>query len=247
MKEVKFELNTLKVINELSYITEMKNDKAYPIKISKDSKGIHIRAGNPAKSVIFTLDAPTEHFDFDGDEICFYNYQEFYRYVSLFEEPKMNQDFVGEGVAEAPALVIFKDKKKVNYPLSDSEVIRGSIKNINWEEPDAIFVMTNERSAQIRKVLSLLGNDIAKVKLSFEGKELSICAYTSKSSNSYEDKFELDNEVEEEFELVITSEVFKYLLNVEHRVEVNKDGYVRFFFNLADISASILATSIDEV
>jgi len=247
MKTVTYDSLTLKTISDLSKIVKTKDGNT-PIKITKDENQVHIKAGNSARSVIFTLDAPIANFDFEGDELCFFDYPEFYSYFSAFEAPDLTQDIVNaETAQEAEALVIAKGRRKVNYPVASPEVIKGSLKNIAWEEPDATFKLSSENLAQLKKILSLLGTSKeSRIKFVFSGKEVAVTAYTERNSNSYEDVYTLENEVEDEFTLIIADEAFKYLLNLEHNVEVNKDGYIRFFFEVKDNSASILVTTIDE-
>lgn len=244
MKSIEFDPITLKVISDLSKIVKIKDSNTHPIKITKNDEGIHIKAGNAGRSVVFTLDAPSYNFNFEGEEICFYDYNEFFSYINVFEAPTITQGTIGEGNAETEAVIISEGRRKLSYPLSDAEVIKGSLKNIKWDECDARFNFSADNLAQLKKILSLLGSSKDnEIKMKFVGNEVTITASTQLNKNSYEDVYELAEEVETDFELTFSDEVFKYLLNTDYRVEAQTNGFVRFFFNIRDISASILATT----
>lgn len=242
MKEINFDNVTLKLISDLSRICKTKENN-YPIKIVKDESGIHIKAGNAGRSVVFTLDAPTSAFDFEGSELCFYDYNDFYNYATLFEGAIINQGTIGEGRNEVEALIITEGKRKVSYPLSDAEVIKGSLKNVKWADPAAKFVFPSDKLSLLSKALKFLGTKDNKIKFDFSGSEVTITASTELNKNSYQDVVELNDEVEEDFSIVISDEVVKYLINIDYRVEVQKEGFIRFFFDVKDNAASILATS----
>lgn len=246
MKTVNFDKNALKIIADLSKIVKTKDGNT-PIKIVKDAEGIHVKAANGSKTILFTVDAPTSAFDFEGTEICFYNYGEFYDYFNLFDAPIISQDLINEGESEeAEAVIITQGKKKINYPLSDAEVIKGSLKKVAWEEPDTYFDFGADQLVHLKKVIGLLGDKNNNISFNFDGDEVHVKAKTSINNNSFEDSYAVSSPVEEEFKITISDEVFKYLLSVDYRVEVKSEGLLRFFFESGNIVASILVTAIDE-
>jgi hypothetical protein len=241
MKELKYDNVTLKLISDLSKICKTKENN-YPIKIVKDESGIHIKAGNAGRSVVFTLDAPSSCFDFEGSELCFYDYNDFYNYATLFDSAVINQGTIGDGRNEVEALIITEGKRKISYPLSDAEVIKGSLKNVKWATPAAKFVFTSDKLALLSKALKFLSSKENKITFDFSGSEVTITASTELNKNSYQDIIELDSEVDEAFSITISDEVIKYLISIDYRVEVQAEGFIRFFFDVKENSASILAT-----
>lgn len=246
MKTVAYDRNALKVIADLSKIVKTK-DQNTPIKIVKDDEGIHVKAANGPKTILFTVDAPSSAFDFEGTELCFYNYSEFYDYFSLFENPIIAQGVINEDEAdEAEALVLTQGKRKINYPLSDAEVIKGAIKKVAWEDPDTYFDFSGEQLTHLKKVIGLLGDKNNNISFTFDGDNVNVKAKTNLNNNSFEDSYDLADPVSEEFTVTISDEVFKFLLNVNYRVEVKSEGLIRFFFETNNVVASILVTAIDE-
>ena len=69
MKSIEFDPITLKVISDLSKIVKIKDSNTHPIKITKNEEGIHIKAGNAGRSVVFTLDAPSYNFKFESEDL----------------------------------------------------------------------------------------------------------------------------------------------------------------------------------
>jgi hypothetical protein len=246
MTTVNFDKNALKVIADLSKIVKTKDGNT-PIKIVKDDEGIHVKSSNGSKTIIFTVDAPSHAFDFVGNDICFYNYGEFYDYFSTLEHPTITQTSNGEDeFSEPDTIVLSQGRKKISYPLSDSEVIRGALKNVKWTDPDATFKFTSDGLANMKKILSLLGDKNNNITYTFKDSSVSVLAKTTINNNSFEDEYDLITPVEEEFSVTISDEVFKYLLNVDYQVEVNSAGVLRFFFEVNGVSASIVATAIEE-
>jgi hypothetical protein len=246
MTTVNFDKNALKVIADLSKIVKTKDGNT-PIKIVKDEEGIHVKSSNGSKTIIFTVDAPSHAFDFVGTNICFYNYGEFYDYFSLFEHPTITQESNGEDeFAEPDTVVISQGRKKINYPLSDAEVIRGALKNVKWSEPDATFKFSSDHLTNMKKIISLLGDKNNNITYTFKDGTVSVLAKTTINNNSFEDEYDLITPATEEFSITISDEIFKYLLNVDYTVEVNSAGVLRFFFEANGISASIVATAIEE-
>ena len=101
----------------------------------------------------------------------------------------------------------------------------------------------------IKKIASLLNNynhrhsDDVLIKLKFSGKFVDISIKAENIENLYEDQFELDIEIEKEFEIVIRHEIFKHLLNTNYVVEASEEYQCLFFnFVFESIKGSILVT-----
>lgn len=246
MKSVSYDRNVLKTIAELSRIVKTKEGNS-PIKIVKDDEGIHIKAANGPKTIVFTLDAPSVALDFEGNDLCFYNYEEFYSYFSTFENASIAQGIINEEEpTETEAIVMTQGRRKVFYPVSDAEVIKGSLKKIGWDAPNAVFTLTTNNLIQLKKIVGLLGSKSNNITFTFSGSEVTVVAKTNQNDNSFEDVYDLQEAVEEDFSVTISDEVFKYLSNIDYRVEVDSTGVLRFFFEVDDVSASILVTAIEE-
>lgn len=248
MKTVNYDKNALKIISEVSRIVKTKDGNT-PVKIVKDDEGIHIKAGNGPKTLVFTLDAPSESFNFEGDNICFYNYEEFFNFFSMMDEPTIYQGVVNEGEAnETEAVVIANsnNRRRVVYPLASQEVIKGHINKVGWKNTDASFILTTDNLVQLKKVVGLLNGKSNNISFSFANSEVNVIAKTNANDNTYEDVFALTEPVEEEFSITISDEVFKFLSNIDYTVEVSKVGVIRLNFEIGAVAVSIFVTSIEE-
>jgi hypothetical protein len=241
-----YNTEALNTVNQLSRITKNRDNKC-SIKFEKDAEGIHIQAGNEGNSIVFTYDAPSEYFDFEGEEICFYDYPEFHKYFSAFESPLIEKEVINEGDNEA--LVFTQGRRKIVYPLADSEVLEGKRRKIKWDDVSAIFNFVEADVSALKSILSLLGAKETNLVFTFSGATVNVKTVSTmknRSVNTYEDTFELMNEVEEDFVITIKSDVFSHLAKKDYRVEVIDAGVIRFFYDVGEAKISILVTGEDE-
>ena len=246
MKQLNYKASTLKIVDILSEIS--KKDSESPIKFTKDLEGIHVKSRNDSSTIVFTVDAPSENLDIVEQTLCFYNYAEFFKFFSAFQEPNLYHGIADEGTEiEREVIVIEKDRKKVTYPVSDPEVTARSVKKINDWESDATFTLTPENVKSIKNILNLVQGKKVLIKLSFVDTVVKIYIYSNDTNNSYEEILDLESPVSEDFEIVILKDVFKYLINTTYTVHSSKEGgCLRFFFDYEDNKCSVLVTSEDE-
>ena len=226
-----FNKEALSTVNQLSRITKNRENKC-PIKFEKDEEGIHVQAGNEGNTIVFTYDAPTGYFDFTGDDICFYDYPEFHRYLSAFEDPIMTTEVIDE---EYESLVFTQGRRKIVYPLSDSEVVDTKRRKIKWDIPSAVFDFVDTDVTALKSILSLLGAKETNLVFSFSGETVTVktaSTMRNRSANTYEDTFALKEPVAEDFTITIKSDIFSHLNNkFNYRVEVSDIGVIRFFYD----------------
>lgn len=243
MTPIKYNLNALKIINDLSSISKTKDGNT-PIKFVKDLEGVHVRSGNSAKTIVFAVDLPSESFDIPNPTLSFYDYSEFYKYVTTFPDATLSFGLVNEGSErEFEGIIITKDRKKISYQTSDDETISGSMKSLKHPDPTTSFNFNSENFVQLKKIINLFHSDDVLIKLKFSGKFVDISIKAENIETLYEDQFELDIEIEKEFEIVIRHEVFKHLLNTNYVVEASEEYQCLFFnFVFESITGSILVT-----
>lgn len=237
----------LSVVNHLAQITKKRDEKNAAIRFFKNEEGVHVRAGNEARSIVFTVDIPSDVMDFEGEELCFYDFPEFNKYLTTFDAPILEKTVINDGDNEA--IVISQARRKIVYPLADAEVLGTPMKPIKWAEPATKFKLTSENVTSIKNILSLLGAKETNLMFSFVGNEVTITtasANKNRSVNTFEDVITLDNEIEEDFQMTIKSDVFKYLGGVDYDVEINSLGIIRLNYEQSNVKASILVTGEDE-
>lgn len=242
MKKIEYNETFLKIIEELSGIVKQKDNNNCPIKIVKDAEGIHVRVRNMPGTIAFFIDASSENFDFDGEYICFFNYPEFYKYISAFRNPDLYYGIINEGLdSEFEGIKIVKEKRKIAYEVSDPEVLKGvSLKGRKENKTDAKFELSSENLKQIKKIISLFNDDKLKINFVFNKDKVKLFIFSDKNSNTYEDEFELDEEVESDYELLIDREIFKHLIDSNYTVLASKQNqFLEFQFETNSIKCYI--------
>lgn len=243
METIKYTESFLKLVSTLSVLTKRDKDGNSPIKFVKDLEGVHIKIRNSSETVMILVDASSDEFDFPGDELCFYDYRDFYNYVTSFNKPELSIGTINpQTPKETEAIVISENKRKLNYPTTDSEVIgRENFKGLPNIESQTTFNFSSENYQSLKKILSLFKDDKTELKFDFNGNKVLLSLSSKLNSNSYEEEFELSEKVPEEFSIIISQEVFKYLVNTNYIVEVNNDlGILTFKFETGSIRVAIL-------
>lgn len=246
MKKIEYDETFLKIVHELSSISEQKENKNSPIRIVKDEEGVHVRARNMPGTIAFFLDAPSNHFSFDSDIICFYHYPEFHKYIEAFKKPELYYGLVNEGQeSEYEGIVISKDRKKIAYEVSDPEVTKGSaLKSRKVNNTDASFNFTSENLTQIRKIISLFSDKKLKINFAFKDKTVKVYIFSERNSNTFEDEFELDSPVETDYELCVDKEIFEHLINTNYKVLASRENqFLEFQFESEAIRGFIAVQS----
>lgn len=249
MEKITYTENFLKIVNDLSLVCRRDKDGNSPVRFIKDEEGVHVKIRNLSSTVIILLDASSSDLDFPEKELCFYDYRDFYKYLTSFNKPELSIGIINGGKDnETEAIVISENKRKLNYPTSDSEVI-GKENFKNFPKPDTCtsFKFSLENLSSLTKILGLFKDEKMKIRFTFSGKELNINVFSKLNNNTYEETLELDEEVSEEFDITISQEVFKYLLKTNYVVEVSQEfGSLIFCFESGSIRTSIYATTEDE-
>jgi len=233
MSELKYKTETLDLINQLS--TTISNG----IVMTKDEAGknIIINRTNPSESVTFFFTAPIEDFSFEGDEIAIYHFPEFFQLFSVFKEPKI--------VQELNKLTISKGASKIKYVLSDTEALSNSPKGCNIDvDPDTKFELTEEELKNFSKMINLVNSEKASIQI--VGKSLILKLGNESHENSYEKKFDLVNEAEEEFKFEIPAEVFTVIPTGAYDVSIWKDGIITFDLKSSKVSLKILTAELED-
>jgi len=90
-------------------------------------------------------------------------------------------------------------------------------------QPTTSFKLTSDTLSGMKKIIGLLGKDDVKINFDIHDNVVDVTVKTDISEINYEDQFELENPVEESFQLNVTYEAIKYLLNVDHVIEISQE------------------------
>lgn len=213
-KKIEYNENTMALINELSLIN--------PSMIMKSEDDvITIKASSTDKAVAYVFTCPADHFGFDGEEIAYYNFSEFYKLFSVMDAPSIKQ--------AGPDLTMAKDRSTIKYRLSKSDVIPQPFNKVSFSDPDVVIRLTSE---YIKKLYTFVSSNMLganRLRLKVEGNEITLTLVSTKHANNYSEVIELENEVEEGFEFVISTSIFTNLpSNADFDFSIKEAGIVQF-------------------
>lgn len=217
-KSVSFNKEVLQLINELSIINPA-------IKIFKDENKIVIKSQDPSESLAYVLSTELSSFDFDGEEIAFYNYPDFFKWVSALDITEMKH-------ADDGMLHLGNGRLKGQYQSSDVDVVRGGRFDIEFDDPDATFNITTENINELLKLRSLIAKDGNNLVISFEDRNVHVEIYNTNSSNIVETDFAASTTVDEPFKIRVSDEFLTMVpKKYSYRVDVKREGIARFSMN----------------
>ena len=217
MSIVTFNKEVLELIDELTSINSA-------IKIYKEDNKIFIRSQNPSESIAYILATEVSSFDFDGEEIAFYNYSDFYKWISALNVTEISQTQDG-------MLQLGNGKQKGQYQSSDVDVVRGGRFDIEFEDPDATFNLSTEDIKELNKLRSLIGKD-NNLKFGFDNRTATVEIYNNGTANTVETELGLTNSVDEPFSIRLSDEFLASLpQKYSYRVDVKREGIARFSMN----------------
>lgn len=241
MKQITYKNNALKIAKNLSTISKIKRDSSEytPVLFIKDNDGVHIRAQNNSSTIIYNIDF-NDTLDIPVEKLCFYDYLEFYKYLDSLDEPELFY-------TDDDCILIKKDRKKIKYPVADEETIRNQSKKLKKIESTTSFKLSSETLSGMKKIVGLLGKDDVKINFNIHDSVVDVTVKTDISEVNYEDQFELEKPVEESFQLNVTYEAIKFLLNVDHVIEISQEyKFIKMIFEIDGLNGAIFATADDE-
>lgn len=211
--DVKYNPEYLKLLKHLSNI----NEKIL-IKKTDDQKEIEIEGKNIATTVAYTLKTKIEDFQFDGDEVGFYQFPEFFELFDAFDSPKIKQ--------HDAKFEIIKDKSKITYYTADPESIPAIFKKIKFEEPDASFTLTEDDMNHIKKMIGLVDADA--VSFIVEDNVLTVVLAGDEKDNSYQKEYEIEDSID--VDISIPTRIFEVAPKGDYEIQIKEEGVMRFIY-----------------
>lgn len=218
MDKVTYNDEALLLIRKLSEI-----NKQLTIKKTEDGDNIYIDGHNPSKSIVYEFKAPVDFFDFDGDDISFFDYKEFFTLFSVNEEP----DIIQEGAK----LNIVKNRAKLQYHLAELEAVEDEDEDeyyVDFSESHATVKITAETLKKFKTMASLTKAEELTFKV--EGDKLLIKLFNLDTEPSYEEEFDLETEATEDFEFIADPDVIKLAPENDYIVDLHSSGVIRMSY-----------------
>jgi hypothetical protein len=234
--KVTYDSDALALIRKLTDIR-----KEFTIEKSEDKKSITITARTPSRSVAYDFKAPIDMFNFEGDNITYFDFKEFYTLFSVNDDPILKQ-----GVNK---FEIIKDRAKLVYYLGEKEATEDSDDEyeeyVAFDESHASFTMTAETMKKLKNMISLTKAEdlIFKVK----DDKILIKLYYGENQPTYEEIFDLDGPAVEDFQFIVDTEIIKLSPENDYVVDLNSAGVVRLkYMNDKNIELNLYISEIEE-
>lgn len=211
-KEIKYNIETLNLLNHLSSISKT-------IVLEKGDDKIYIKRYNSAETITYHFEAPLEDFDYDGEELIVLDYPEFYQFLTAFKDPVIK--------LEENKLIISKDKSKLRYVLTDPESIQAGPDDFPEHiKYDCVSVLKADELKNIVKMIGLVGAENTNINYS-DGK-LTFVFSNEIVENDFEKSFECTSSNNEEFDFTIPAETFTTIPAGEYEISINSAGWIVF-------------------
>jgi hypothetical protein len=203
MSEVKFKKELFDLVNSLTPITNS-------IIIENKDDNILISRKNASSTIAYKLTAPKDAMTFDGDNIAFYDFNEFNSLLNVFESPDITID--------ANKMVISQNQSKLKYILSDIETITPGPKTINFPESEVTFKLAAIEIQAIKKMVNLIKAKYVTFKIT--DNVVNVNLFSEGHDNSYDKNFEINNVNGKSFEIKISVEVFEKIPLNEYNIDI---------------------------
>lgn len=224
MSKVQYNVELFDLLKDLTSINTN-------VVFEKDDEGnIVIRRADSESTIAYQLKAPKDYFDFEEDQIAFYNYPEFYQYFKALGTPEMS-------ITEKK-ITLVEGNSKTGYLLSNPESIPAGPKSINFKDPD---VRINLSAAELDELLKMIGLiNSKKTQVFGNGNEITFKVFNNLHDNTFEKKFKVENlsSFTDEIDFVMFSDTFKNLPpKRDYTIEIKVQGFIKI--SLVDEKVSL--------
>jgi len=191
------------------------------IVFEKDEDGnILVKRADTESTIAYQLKAPKDYFEFEDEQIAFYNYPEFYQYFKALGEPELS--------IKQKSVTLKEGSSKTIYLLSNPESIPSGPKSINFKDPDVRIQLSAEDLDELLKMIGLINSKKAQV--TGNGNKLIIKVFHTLHSNTFEKTFDAENlsNFTDEIDFVMFSETFKNLpAKRNYIIEIKSQGFIK--------------------
>jgi hypothetical protein len=225
MKKIEYRKEIFDIVNDLSQINNS-------VIFEKEDDKVVIKAVDAEMTIAYVLEAPKSFFDFEDDQIAFYNYNEFYQFFRAVEAAEMKKT--------ENMITLCGHNSKISYLLSNPESFGPSAKRPGYADSDFKFNLTAYDLSEIIKMNSLI--KAKRARIYGDNKSINIRLYNDLHDNSFEKTYTIENlsGFDKDVDFVIFSEHFEKLPpKKDYAVEIKCSGFVKFSLANNDINLNI--------
>jgi hypothetical protein len=211
------------------------------IKFQKDEDGVYINTCNPSETIYYTFRAPKDHFDFKGDSCVFYDYKDFYQFLTSFNDPQM--DMIDDEDKDTTFIELKEGNAIARYETADPECNVKTFNSIEYGEVCTELKLKESDIKKIKRMSSLIGSNDTNIKLKSnkDSQTMRLSLVTGANENSYSDVFECV--VNEDINIEMPILAFNVLPIGDYTINTDDEDIVRFTLETGnDIKLEIFAS-----
>lgn len=188
--------------------------------IQREKEKFYISQINEYESLIYIMKGPIALLYFEGDNMSFRDFSEFYQIYTSLNDPK---------IEESLSHLILKDgSTKINYLLSEAETLTSELGPTQNDIPDetkvidASIQISESELVELRKMINLIKAEKVRITTNKKQQNIVFYFYNDEISNSIERTYKSDVEVKKDLDYVSTSLIFTnvpkndYVYNFNH-------------------------------
>jgi len=216
MEKVKYNTELFDVLRDLVSISNS-------VIIKKENDKIVIRKADSDVTIVYSLKAPVDYFDFpaNNDDVTFYNYGEFYQYLKSFGNPDIFID--------NKKITLKENNSKIDYVLSNPESFEKKVpKEPNFGEPDVSFNFSPADHDELVKMITLIKPKKARIVGNHE--KINITVFNQLHDNSFEKVFNVTSaNGDQEVDFLIFSDTFNHIPSKrEYSMNIKSSGQAAY-------------------
>lgn len=214
MSKIQYNKELFELLKDLSSINTQ-------VVFEKNEEGnVLIRRADSESTIAYQLVAPNEYFAFEDEQIAFYNYPEFYQYLTAFKTAELS--------IMDKSVTIKEGSSMTKYLLTNPESIPAGPKSINFTDPDIRLNLSSVELDELLKMIGLINSK--KTQIVGNGKKITFKVYNNLHDNTFEKTFDVENltDFEDEVDFVMFSDTFKNLPpKRDYVIEIKSQGFIR--------------------
>ena len=222
----------------IDIISKIVNSDNPGVKLEKSEDGSVVSCNYKSATYNFHIDFPSEMFNFDGNEVNFYNFQEFSKIVKTFKSPSISMN--------DSSFFLDMEKSSIEYILGDPNAIKKGFSKVISFEPDVSFIMSNESIKNLNSCKGLFGSEFLTFVYDNDTLKATLKSKT-RGDNKYEEYYNVENSSGVEVDIKIFALVVPTLSLGDWIVDISNDGLVRFTLqNNNGINLNLYCMKIDD-
>jgi len=231
--KINYNKKTLGLINQLMGVT-----RQLTIEKTENKKQIKIITKNASDSVAYNLFAPVEDFQFEGEDISFYDFSEFHNLFSVYESPELFQS--------EDKFLIQKGKSKTKYNFADKEALDNEYDYIAFNEAHAEFALSSDDFKSLQKMSKLIHSEF--LKLNVTSNQITVQLFADPTQPTHEETFELKNNVGKDWEIVVSKDILDVAPDNDYIIQLRTEGIIKFIYNTEQpISLELYVTELEDL